>query len=548
MRQQLLTVALLALLGVASAKPALFETFSEGWESRWQHSEDDKYAGKFKVDVPTEWADEALKVTEKAKHYGISGLLDKAFDPSEGLALQYEVLVTEGMSCGGAYMKFLTADKEFTPAGLKDDTPYTVMFGPDKCGATNKVHLIFRHKNPVTGNIEEKHLQSPPALPSDAKTHVYTAVIRPDNTYTVYIDGVDKKSGSLLEDFEPSFLPPKEIPDPEDSKPEDWVDTAKIPDPDAVKPDDWDEDAPRTIPDEDAEMPADWLPDEPAQIDDPDASMPEDWDEDEDGEWEAPQLPNPKCAKAAGCGEWQRPTKPNPAFKGKWSAPMIDNPAYKGPWKPRDIPNPEFHEDKEPLKHIGAIGAAAVEIWTMDSGIFFDNIVVASDYETVKEIMDSHWKPKADEEAKALLEKSKKEREAREAEEAAKKQSAGDPAVKALHSLINSVPFLAANKDKMAPALEIVEKTPAILYAAIAVPAVLLLLLVVRSLTRSKATAPVPDAVGAAKKADQTGADDVAPANGARAAAAAENNEIEEEEEGSEEEDAGVRRRTRREN
>lgn len=76
---------------------------------------------------------------EKAKHYGISALLDSPVDPSGGLALQYEVKLTEGLTCGGAYMKFLTADDAFTPTGLKDDTPYTVMFGPDKCGATNKV-------------------------------------------------------------------------------------------------------------------------------------------------------------------------------------------------------------------------------------------------------------------------------------------------------------------------------------------------------------------------------------------------------------------------
>ena len=38
-----------------------------------------------------------------------------------------------------ADIKFLTADAKFTPKGLKDDTPYTVMFGADKCGDTNKV-------------------------------------------------------------------------------------------------------------------------------------------------------------------------------------------------------------------------------------------------------------------------------------------------------------------------------------------------------------------------------------------------------------------------
>ena len=36
-------------------------------------------------------------------------------------------------------IKFVTADDTFKPAALRDDTPYTVMFGPDKCGATNKV-------------------------------------------------------------------------------------------------------------------------------------------------------------------------------------------------------------------------------------------------------------------------------------------------------------------------------------------------------------------------------------------------------------------------
>jgi hypothetical protein len=45
--------------------------------------------------------------------------------------------------------------------------------------------------------------------------------------YEILIDGEEKKSGSLFEDFEPSFNPAKEIDDPEDKKPEDWVDTQK---------------------------------------------------------------------------------------------------------------------------------------------------------------------------------------------------------------------------------------------------------------------------------------------------------------------------------
>ena len=45
--------------------------------------------------------------------------------------------------------------------------------------------------------------------------------------YAVLIDGEEKKAGSLFEDFKPSINPPKEIDDPEDTKPEDWIDEAK---------------------------------------------------------------------------------------------------------------------------------------------------------------------------------------------------------------------------------------------------------------------------------------------------------------------------------
>lgn len=117
------------------------------------------------------------------------------------------------------------------------------MFGPDRCGATNKVHFIFRHKSPKTGEYEEKHLQGPPVPPNDKLSHLYTLVIRSDNTYEIKVDNESKKSGSLLSDFEPAVNPPAEIDDPEDKKPSDWVDEAKITDPTATKPSDWDEDA-----------------------------------------------------------------------------------------------------------------------------------------------------------------------------------------------------------------------------------------------------------------------------------------------------------------
>ncbi len=92
------------------------------------------------------------------------------------------------------------------------------------------------------------------------------------------------------------------IDDPEDFKPETWVDIAEIDDPDATKvsatcrhdlhlqlhdgteadadsqPADWDEDAPLMVTDTSATKPDDWLEDEPEMIPDPEAEKPEQWD------------------------------------------------------------------------------------------------------------------------------------------------------------------------------------------------------------------------------------------------------------------------------
>ena len=46
-----------------------------------------------------------------------------------------------------------------------------------------QVHLILRHKKP-NGDIEEKHLDAPPAVNLDKLTHVYTAIIDTDNRYS----------------------------------------------------------------------------------------------------------------------------------------------------------------------------------------------------------------------------------------------------------------------------------------------------------------------------------------------------------------------------
>jgi calnexin len=352
----------------------------------WKHAKSDGHE------------DHGLLVSEKAKKYAIVKELKEPVSLKDGtVVLQYEVRLQNGLECGGAYLKYLRPQEAgWVAKEFDNESPYTIMFGPDKCGSTNKVHFILKHKNPKTGDFVEHHLKFPPSVPYDKLTHVYTAVITPDNHLHILIDGEEKKKANFLssEDFEPPLIPPKTIPDPDDKKPEDWDERAKIPDPEATKPDDWDEDAPMEIEDEDAVKPEGWLDDEPEEIDDPEASKPEDWDDEEDGEWEAPKIDNPKCEEAPGCGEWKRPMKRNPTYKGKWHAPLIDNPNYKGIWKPRDIPNPEYFELEKPnYEPIEAIG---IEIWTMQDGILFDNILIADDEKVAASYRETTWKPKYD--------------------------------------------------------------------------------------------------------------------------------------------------------
>merc|ERR1712107_446183 len=159
---------------------------------------------------------------------------------------------------------------------------------------------------------------------------------KPDNTVRVEIDEEKIYEGSLKEDWE--LLKPKEIPDPDDKKPGDWVDDSMIDDPETKKPDDWVEEK---------------------RIVDPEAKKPDDWDDEEDGEWEAPM-------------------KDNPDYKGVWSAKRISNPAYKGFWEQKKIANPEYKDDDSLYKYAD-FGFLGFDLWQVKGGTIFDNIILTDD-------------------------------------------------------------------------------------------------------------------------------------------------------------------------
>jgi len=359
-----------------------------------------KYDGRWEV-APVDAAglqgDLALIMKDKAKHHAIAAQLDKTFRPSatKPLVFQYEVKFQTEHTCGGAYVKLLSQDQKTDFAKFHDKTPYTIMFGPDRCGTQEKLHLILRHVNPVTNEVEEKHAKKPADFDKTyfepGKTRLYRLTMFPDSSFEISVDRNVLSKGHLLSDMTPSLIPEETIEDPEDSKPEDWDDREKIPDPEASKPEDWDESAPKQIEDPEAVKPEGWLDDAEPMVADSTAERPLDWDDEMDGEWEAPLVENPKCQGAPGCGVWTPPMIDNPAYKGKWRPPLIENVAYKGVWKPRRIKNPAYFEETNPFERVTPIAAVGLELWTMSNDVAFDNFILADDITVVDRWTEETW-------------------------------------------------------------------------------------------------------------------------------------------------------------
>ena len=379
------------------SKLLFYEPFDDvsSLQESWVKSSNAKYNGNAHLKVttanvllPSMENDLGLLLSSDMKVYGVSSKVENelVLSDHEDVVIQYEVKLQEPVTCSGAYIKLLSSDPSLDLSEIDDKTRYSIMFGPDKCSpGTNKVHFILQHQNPSNKLFEEKHFNSPSTAKSDRRTHLYTLHLKKDNQFATYIDMKLEKSGHLLESMQPPINPPEFIDDPEDQKPNDWVDVSEIPDPDDKRPDDWDENEPRMIPDASDMKPEGWLDNEPAEIPDPSVLKPEDWSDEEDGEWVAPLVSNPACS-AIGCGDWRPRQIKNDKYKGKWSPRKIPNPDYKGVWKPAQMTNPAYFDDKEPLKNVAAIRALAIEVQANNGGILFDNFVIATSLDDAFEV------------------------------------------------------------------------------------------------------------------------------------------------------------------
>merc|ERR1712121_125998 len=255
--------AILCLVAVAVAEPSVHfeERFDSGDLSKWVNSKHKDDLGEFKLSAGKFYGDAEKEVgaqtSQDAKFYAMSAKFDKFSNKGKKTVIQFTVKHEQNIDCGGGYVKVFpsTLDQK----DMHGESPYNIMFGPDICGpGTKKVHVIFNYKG--KNLLVKKDIR----CKDDQFTHLYTLIVKPDNTYIVKIDNEKVESGSLEADWD--FLAPKKIPDP-------------------------------------------------------DASKPEDWDDEMDGEWEPPMIDNPEFK-----GEWKPKQIDNPDYKGPWIHPEIDNP------------------------------------------------------------------------------------------------------------------------------------------------------------------------------------------------------------------------------
>ncbi|KAJ6375262.1 hypothetical protein OIU77_000277 [Salix suchowensis] len=159
----------------------LYETFDESFSGRWIVSEKEDYKGEWKHEKSKGHDDYGLLVSEPAKKYAIVKELDEPVSLKDGIVLQFETRLQNGLECGGAYLKYLR---------------------PQDAGW---------HKNPKSGEYVEHHLKFPPSVPHDKLTHVYTAILKSDNELQILVDGEEKKkeipNPNYFELDQPDFEP-----------------------------------------------------------------------------------------------------------------------------------------------------------------------------------------------------------------------------------------------------------------------------------------------------------------------------------------------------
>merc|ERR1712217_725018 len=155
-----------------------------------------------------------IQTAQDSRFFGIATSFPSFSNAGKEGIIQYQAKYEKDVECGGGYLKVGPKLDDLTTFG--DPTPYNIMFGPDKCGYNKRTHLIFNYKGKnVLKKSDLAYKQE-----GEGTSHLYRMILKPDNTVRVEIDEEKIYEGNMKDDWE--VLAPKEIPDPNDKKPEDW--------------------------------------------------------------------------------------------------------------------------------------------------------------------------------------------------------------------------------------------------------------------------------------------------------------------------------------
>ena len=343
-----------------------FEQFDEGSLDRWKISKNEKYKGEWSISetFPPQGRknETALIQLTRNAHHAISTVLPSpiSLDRKNPLVIQYEFRAQHSLSCSGAYLKLFSC-KNFDPEKMDNNTQWTIMFGPDRCGETHSIRLIFNIFNPIKQEMEERQLINPPSFPSDRNNHLFTLIIRPNASFEIRLDNTIARSGSLYNDFEPPIVPNKFIQKSDEKKPKNWDEREFI----------------EEIEERDENPEESNNENQPELIPDQNAQKPEYWDEKILGKWEPPLIRNPKSKQ------------PMKAEKTK----LVKNPNYKGKWETEMIENPDYYPVQDPT-NLPSITGLGFELWCTNKLLSFTNILIAKNEEEIIEWNNEDFLPR----------------------------------------------------------------------------------------------------------------------------------------------------------
>lgn len=308
--------------GIA-AKIYFKEEFTDDdWQKRWTASQHPrKDWGKFVLTPGLYYGDpeisKGIQTSEDGKFYALTTKFEPFSNKDKVFVIQYSVKYEQDIKCGGAYVKLF--DCSFNPKTFHSYKPYLIQFGPDICGF-KKIHVIF--------NYEERKLAMKRELSckDDRLTHLYTLVIKPDNSYLIKIDNKIERTGMLLEDWD--FVPRRIIND-KVTKP---LGNPKSTDLKDAKSQDWNQTDPEFY----------FNGEEQKNVD-----------------LKRPMIKNPVNEE-----EWKSKSTNSPNYKGQRLDPLSENHEHLS------------HSDFYRYDEICGIG---FDIWQVESGTLFDNVLITDD-------------------------------------------------------------------------------------------------------------------------------------------------------------------------